>query len=65
MKNFLNKFITRLIKDDNGQSTTEYILILSVVVMIALKFRSSFQGKMNEMLQKVGGQLDQATNSGE
>jgi hypothetical protein len=42
-------------KDRSGQSTTEYILILAIVVMIASKMR----GKLNTT---VGGALDKIDN---
>ncbi len=54
-------FIARLWDDDQGQSTTEYILILSVVVMIAMKFKSTFQGKLEQITTNLGNQIDQAT----
>jgi Flp pilus assembly pilin Flp len=48
--------------DDRGQSTTEYILILAVVVMIAMKFKSTFGVKLGNIVEKLGTQLDSATN---
>ncbi len=54
-------FFARLWKDDQGQSTTEYILILSVVVMIAMKFKNTFQGKLEQITNNLGNQIDQAT----
>ncbi len=50
-------------KDERGQSTTEYILILSVVVMVALKFKSAFQTKLLKIIDTVGGQMEDATSS--
>lgn len=54
--------LKRLISDETGQSTTEYILILSVVVMIAMKFKSTFQGQLNGIVTQLGGQIQQATS---
>ena len=48
-----------LLKDEEGQSTTEYILILAVVVMIALKFKSKFTGVMDQMVNDLDGKLQQ------
>ena len=48
--------------DDRGQSTTEYILILAVVVMIAVKFKNIFGGKLAGIVDKLGTQLDTATD---
>ncbi len=59
----MKNYIKRLWDDDQGQSTTEYILILSVVVMVAMKFKSTFQAKLTGILDNVGGQIDQATSS--
>ncbi len=50
------------LRDESGQSTTEYILILSVVVMIAMKFKNVFGNKMNEIVGNVTGSIEQATS---
>lgn len=52
------KLIGQLWKDDRGQTTTEYILMLSVVVMIAMKFRQVFGTKMGEMVEKVTNKVE-------
>ncbi|OFZ79160.1 MAG: hypothetical protein A2583_00515 [Bdellovibrionales bacterium RIFOXYD1_FULL_53_11] len=57
-------FIKNLLRDERGQSTTEYILILSVVVMIALKFKTQIIGKITGMVDKVGTQMDGITSDG-
>jgi Flp pilus assembly pilin Flp len=44
-------------KDESGQTTTEYILILAVIVTIFMQFRK----KLTEMVGKIFGQLDTAT----
>ena len=62
MKNIL-KNLWSFWADETGQSTTEYILILSVVVMVAMKFKGTFQGVMSKATDKLGtnieGALDQ------
>ncbi|MCM2276609.1 MAG: hypothetical protein NDJ89_00860 [Oligoflexia bacterium] len=60
----LGKFLKALWDDDRGQSTTEYILMLSVVVMIAMKFRKMFDSKMESAVQTLGGQIEGALNGG-
>ncbi|MGK5082905.1 hypothetical protein WDW37_06340 [Bdellovibrionota bacterium FG-1] len=50
--------LKQLWRDDRGQSTTEYILILSVVVMIAMKFKTSIGKKIEGMVDKVSGEID-------
>jgi len=59
----MRKALLRLWHDEQGQSTTEYILILAIVVMIAMRFRGIFQQKLDQLMQNVGGQLDKATQS--
>lgn len=59
MKN-LSRHLSSFLKDESGQSTTEYILILSVVVMIVMQFKKQFQGKLNGIIEKVGGDIDSA-----
>lgn len=55
----LKNFLQNLWNDERGQSTTEYILILSVVVMIAIKFKGTFGKKIEGMVEKLGGQIDE------
>ena len=50
-----------LVRDRKGQSTTEYILILAVVVMIAMKFRDQIAGQggiLERILGNVSSQLE-------
>jgi Flp pilus assembly pilin Flp len=59
-KHLLKTFIN----DDRGQSTTEYILILAVVVMIAMKFKTLILGKVTGLVDQVGGQMDDFVSKG-
>lgn len=59
----MKKYLFKLWNDDSGQSTTEYILILSVVVMIAMKFKQTFQTQLTGILSNVSNQIDQATTN--
>lgn len=56
----LKAFFNKLWSDDHGQSTTEYILMLSVVVMVAMKFKEAFLGRMTRIVEKVGGNIESA-----
>lgn len=47
------------LKDESGQTTTEYILILAVIVTIFIQFK----GKLKKVLDKLLGGLDTATDS--
>lgn len=53
----LIRSIRRRLRDRKGQSTTEYILILAVVVIIALQFKDKFAGEQG-VLSKIIGSLE-------
>ncbi len=60
----IQAFLKKLWKDDQGQSTTEYILILSVVVMIAMKFRKEFGDRLTKITGKLGEEIESQTSQG-
>lgn len=51
--------ITKFVKDESGQTTTEYILILAVIVTIFMQFRK----RLLKVLNTLFGGLDTATNT--
>ena len=55
-----SKKMTIFLKDERGQSTTEYILILAVVVMIAMKFRETIGKKIQGATEQIGTKIDTA-----
>lgn len=57
IKNWANRFKS-FIADEQGQSTTEYILILAVVVMIAMKFKEKFQRTMENATNKLNDNMN-------
>lgn len=57
------EMLRRFWRDERGQSTTEYILILAVVVMIASKFRETFSKKLTGIVEKLGGEIDKAAST--
>ncbi len=59
----MKKFLTKLWKDEEGQSMTEYLLMLAIVVMIVLKFKAQFQSSLLNAVSTVGGQIDSAVTS--
>ena len=65
MKEKVKEKVKNFLRDETGQSTTEYILILAVVVMIAMKFRGIIHGKLTGILDKVGTEMDQAVSGNE
>lgn len=52
----------RFYKDETGQSTTEYILILAIVVMIAMKFKKEFGDRLSGIVTKLGSSIEQQTD---
>ena len=63
MKNM--SLITKIrgrLKDKKGQSTTEYILILAIVVMIASKMKVKLQNTVDSAVGGVGTIIDQTVS---
>ena len=58
----LGKFLSAFIREEEGQSTTEYILILAVVVMIAMKFKDQVGKLIGSRIDKLGTELNQFDN---
>jgi Flp pilus assembly pilin Flp len=52
--------VKRFLRDESGQTTTEYILILAVVVTVIMQFRSKFKDIINRLLNGVDGAATQA-----
>lgn len=50
----------KFLNDEVGQTTTEYILILAIVVMIAVKFRSVFMAQLNQIISQVSSNIQSA-----
>lgn len=59
----LRQRLITLLKDEAGQSTTEYILILSVVVMIAMKFKETFGRRLEGIVGDLGTKIDGVVKS--
>jgi Flp pilus assembly pilin Flp len=51
--------IKKFLKDESGQTTTEYILILAVIVTIFMQFRK----RLLTIIQKLFKGLDTATDT--
>ncbi len=58
MKNKIVEFL----KDENGQTSTEYILLVAVVAVIIFKFRSVLEDKLIGLVNKVFGKSDELLN---
>lgn len=48
----LNELI-RYLKDEDGQTSTEYILLVAVVAAIIFKFKQTLGTKLDELVGKV------------
>ena len=49
--------IRRKLKDRKGQSTTEYILILAIVVMIASNVKKKLGTTLNTQVDNLNGKM--------
>ena len=54
----LKKQIKRFLRDEEGQSTMEYILLLLIVVLVI----KQFQGKFSKLIGGATDQLDTGVN---
>ncbi len=59
----LTEFINYL-KDDDGQTSTEYILLVAVVAMIVLKFKETLNTKLNSVMNTVFGKVESEITQG-
>ena len=59
----LTEFI-KYLKDEDGQTSTEYILLVAVVAMIVLKFRKTLDEKLTGLMGTVFGKVDQQIGNG-
>lgn len=53
------KFI-EILKDESGQGTTEYILILVAIVAVATIFKDTIKTKIQGIIEKLSGDIDKA-----
>ena len=58
----MRDYFKRLVNEEQGQSTIEYILMLAIVVLIAMKFKAQFMQQMTKLVGTVGSQIDQAAS---
>lgn len=49
----MKKLFLSFLKDEEGQTTIEYVLMLAVVVLILMKFRETAQSKMDSVTGKI------------
>ena len=56
-----NKF-AEFLRDEDGQTSTEYILLVVVVVMMIMKFRTTLTEKLDALTGKAFGKADEIFN---
>jgi hypothetical protein len=56
----MTKKLIKPVKNRMGQSMTEYLLILAIVLMAALQFKKVFGSKISAAVDSVGSQIDTA-----
>ncbi|MCR9204955.1 MAG: hypothetical protein NXH75_10275 [Halobacteriovoraceae bacterium] len=54
MKNLIVAFL----KDEEGQTSTEYILLVAVVALIVFKFKRTADTKLTSITEKVFGNAE-------
>ena len=53
---FMKKFILNFLTDEDGQTSTEYILLVAVVAMIVFKFKKNLDKGLTGVMDKVFGE---------
>tara|TARA_Y100000590_G_scaffold59400_1_gene63013 strand:- start:171 stop:356 length:186 start_codon:yes stop_codon:yes gene_type:complete len=46
------------LRDEDGQTSTEYILLVAVVAVIILKFKDKLQGQLDTLIDGVFGKAN-------
>lgn len=54
----IKSFVTKLWKDESGQGTAEYVLLIAVVVALAVMFRDRIKGLVEGRLEAIGGKME-------
>lgn len=52
------KKVMAYLKDESGQTSTEYILLVAVVAMIVFKFKKTAGDKLDKITNDVFGKAD-------
>jgi pilus assembly protein Flp/PilA len=54
----MKKQIIAYLKDEDGQTSTEYILLLAVVAMIVFKFKDVASTRLNSLTEGIFSKAD-------
>ena len=52
------QLLVEYFKDEEGRTSTEYILLVAVVAMIVLKFKEKLNTKLNSVLDGAFGKVE-------
>jgi Flp pilus assembly pilin Flp len=58
----MRAWLKKLLKDEQGQSSVEYMLILMIGVMLALRFKKALLNPLTKAAENVGGKIEEISN---
>ncbi|MFZ8999721.1 MAG: Flp family type IVb pilin [Bacteriovoracaceae bacterium] len=58
----MKKQFLSFLKEEDGQTSTEYILLVAVVALIVFKFKDVASAKLNSITQSVFGNAESFVN---
>lgn len=56
--------LKEFLKSEDGQTSTEYILLVAVVALIVFKFKKTAETKLTELTNNIFGRADTEIMSG-
>lgn len=54
----MKKVLQTFWNDEDGQTTTEYIILLAIVIAIVFRFRSTLEEKLTTLIDKIFSKTD-------
>jgi len=54
----MKRLVVGFLKDESGQTSTEYILLVAVVAIIVFKFKNVAVDKLNSLTTKIFSQAE-------
>ncbi len=54
----MKKVLQTFWNDEDGQTTTEYIILLAIVIAIVFRFRSTLEEKLTSLIDKIFSRTD-------
>lgn len=59
----MNNLFIKFLKDESGQTSTEYILLLAVVALIVFRFRNVAVGQIEKITGNIFSGADSISNA--